>query len=82
MFRILIVMAEPTISELVKAGYGLNELIAEAQGILSDNLRPDDQDSEAAINALMTLLDGPRQRAIQAKWAEVSGGNSSIHSEA
>lgn len=48
----------------------LRELVTDAQAILAAHLPPDGANETATINALLTLLDGPRSRAALARAKE------------
>jgi hypothetical protein len=54
--------------ELIEAGNGLNELIKQAQSILEQYLIPDRKTADEAIDDLLTLFDGPKQREVQDNW--------------
>ena len=54
--------------ELLDAGSAQTAIIRSAQEILTRYLVPDGIDSARAISELFGLLDGPSQRAAQAKW--------------
>ncbi|HEX4065097.1 MAG TPA: hypothetical protein VHZ09_03660 [Acidobacteriaceae bacterium] len=57
----------PEVKEVLDAGRGLEDLIGDAQLILEIATQPE-ADAVRALNELLTLLDGPRQRAVQERW--------------
>ena len=54
--------------DLHDGGQAQTAIICRAQAILTQYLIPDGIDGPEAINQLLGLLDGPDQRAAQAKW--------------
>jgi hypothetical protein len=52
-------------------------LIAEAQQLLSDYLRPYGPSREVVVNRLLALLDGPQQREVQRLLVEALGNDTS-----
>lgn len=58
--------AEMPMADLISALKASDDLIKEAQGILEAHLYPDSsQDADQTVNALLELLDGPKQREVQ-----------------
>lgn len=57
-------------SGLLEALEQSDALIVKAQGILNSYLPPDGISADEAISALLGLLDGPEQRAVQAATNE------------
>lgn len=53
--------------ELVQATNDVRALVADAQTILTDYLIPDGLNSDQALNRLLELFDGPRQRQTEAR---------------
>jgi hypothetical protein len=60
-------------AELEAALRAQDALIAEAQRLLSDSLRPGGLSRDALIDALRKLLDGPQQREAQRLLREALG---------
>lgn len=50
---------------MYEAGLALNGIVEHAQDILTEYLKPDGMSKDEAINQLLSLLDGPDQRAAQ-----------------
>jgi len=60
-------------AELEAAVRAQDTLIAEAQRLLTDSLRPGGLSRDALIDELRKLLDGPRQRDVQLLSREALG---------
>jgi hypothetical protein len=60
-------------AELEAALRAQDGLIAEAQRLLTDSLRPGGLSRDALIDELRKLLDGPRQRDVQRLLQEALG---------
>src|ERR1700677_916606 len=60
-------------AELEAAVRAQDALIAEAQRLLTDSLRPDGLSRDALIDELRKLLDGPRQREAERLSREALG---------
>lgn len=59
--------------KLRAAGNAQTQIIRDAQAVLTSYLIPDGIDGPEAIDQLLGLLDGPKQRAAQSAWDAVGG---------